>query len=393
MRIIGMMSGTSADGVDAVIVELSGQPPALNWKLLKHMHINYEPSLQAEIFTCFRPETSSVDRLCALNFALGEAYAGVVKSILAETGLKAEDIDLVGCHGQTLWHIPSGAQASTLQLGEATVIAERTGITTITNFRTRDMAAGGQGAPLVPALDVMLFSHPQLNRVLLNLGGIANGTYLPCESRRKQGEYPYAFDTGPANMLMDDGVRRITGGKQQFDESGHLAARGKVDEILLEQWMAAEPYFKMKPPKTTGRELFGAQYGAVLFEQARARGLADVDIIATLTAFTTRSVAQAFRDFFPTTPDEIIASGGGALNPTLMGMIAKEMPGVKVYPIDLLGLGSDAKEAVAFAVLAYEAWHYRPGNVPAATGATHPVVLGSITPGENFPSLVGRWKQ
>lgn len=392
MLVIGMMSGTSTDGVDAALVELNGKPPVLQWKLIKHIHAAYDEALQKEIFTCYRPETSSVDRLCALNFALGRAYAGVVQKLLAETGIPARDIDLIGCHGQTLWHIPSGESASTLQLGEATVIAEETGITTITNFRTRDMAAGGQGAPLVPVLDVMLFSHPTLNRVLLNLGGIANGTYLPNDARRKMGEYPFAFDTGPANMLMDDGIRRISGGVRQFDEGGRLAAEGIVDDTLLNAWIAAEPYFKLRPPKTTGRELFGAQYGANLFTQARQKGLSDADLIATLTAFTARSVANAFKDFFPCLPDEVIASGGGAMNPTLLGMLASEMPGVRVFPIDQVGLGSDAKEAVAFAVIAYQTWHYRPGNVPAATGADHPVVLGSITPGKNFPKLVMEWQ-
>ncbi len=387
MLVIGMMSGTSADGVDAAIVRFEGKPPALRWELVQHIHLPYQAELQAEIFTCFSPKTSGVDRLCALNFALGRFYAVAVKAVIAAAGLNAGEVDLIGCHGQTLWHIPAGEQASTLQLGEGAVLAEETGITVINNFRTRDMAAGGQGAPLVSAVDVMLFGHATLNRVLLNIGGIANGTYLPCEARRKNGEVPFAFDTGPGNMLMDDAVRRITGGTQQFDEAGRMASRGKVDEKLLKEWLDGEAYFKLKPPKTTGRELFGAQYGAVLFSEARQRGLADADIVATLTAFTARSITQAFRDFFPVLPDELVVSGGGALNLTLMGMLANDLPDTRVYPIEALGLGSDAKEAVAFALLAYETWHARPGNLPSATGARRPVVLGSITPGENFLEL------
>ena len=393
MLVIGMMSGTSGDGVDAALVRLEGQPPALRWELLKHIHRPFDPDLQAEIFTCFNPQTSGVDRLCALNFALGRAYARVALEAVSAAGLQPGDIDLIGSHGQSLWHIPTGPQASTLQMGEAAVIAEETGITTIHNFRTRDMAAGGQGAPLVPLVDVMLFGHPALNRVLLNIGGIANGTYLPNQSRQQQGEAAYAFDTGPGNMLMDDAVRRLTGGARQFDEGGRLAARGTVDEALLRAWLDAEPYFKLRPPKTTGRELFGAQYGAVLFAQARQNGLPDEDILATLTAFTARSIAQAVQDFFPVLPDELVVSGGGALNLTLMGMLSASLPGARVYPIEQLGLGSDAKEAVAFAVLAYESWHFRPGNLPAATGASRPAVLGSITPGTNYPALMAKWGQ
>lgn len=391
MLVIGLMSGTSADGVDAALVRLEGQPPTLRWEVIRHIHYPFSPELQTEIFACFSPHTGRVDRLCALNFALGRVYAQVAKDVIRAAGLKPEDVDLVGSHGQTLWHIPRGPQASTLQMGEAAVIAEETGITTIHNFRPRDMAAGGQGAPLVAAVDVMLFSHPTLNRVLLNIGGIANGTYLPNLARTQAGETPFAFDTGPGNMLIDDGVRRVTEGREQFDAGGGLAARGKVDESLLRLWLEKEPYFKLKPPKTTGRELFGAQYGEGLVAEAQHKGLKNEDLIATLTAFTAHSIAGAVRDFLPVLPDEMVVSGGGALNLTLMGMLAAQLPEVKVYPIDALGLGSDAKEAVAFAVLAYLTWHFRPGNLPTATGAHHPVVLGSITPGVNFPTLVAKW--
>ncbi len=385
MKVLGMMSGTSADGIDAVIVDFAGQPPALKWRLIRHAHIPFAAELQAEIFACFDPKTSGVDRLCALNFALGRAYAAAALQVIAETGLQPQDVDLIGNHGQSVWHIPAGPQASTLQIGEAALIAELTGITTIHNFRSRDMAAGGQGAPLVSYIDALLFSHPSAGRVLQNIGGIANGTFLPGAARRGRGEQPFAFDTGPGNMLMDDGMRRISGGRLQFDEGGQLAARGQVDQTLLEKWIAAEPYFRLAPPKTTGRELFGAQYGAHLWAEAQARGLTDADYVATVTAFTARSIANAYREFLPEMPDEVVVSGGGAYNPTLLGMLAAEIAPAPVVTIDALGMPSDAKEAVAFAVLAYETWHNRPGNLPSATGARRPVVLGCITPGANFP--------
>lgn len=388
MRVIGLMSGTSADGIDAALVRLNGEPPVLEWKLEKHIHLDHAKELQAAIFAGFRPETGTVDRLCALNFALGEAFARAALAVIAAAGLRPQDVDLIGSHGQSLWHIPSGPEASTLQLGEAAVIAERTGITTIHNFRTRDMAAGGQGAPLVSYIDLLLFSHPDYNRVLQNIGGIANLTYLPNAARRAQGDQPLALDTGPGNMLMDNATRRATNGAQQYDQDGKLAAQGRVDEELVETWLKREPYFSLLPPKTTGPELFGAQYGAILWAEMQQRKLSIPDILATVTAFTARSITSAYRSFLPVLPDEIVVSGGGAFNPVLMKMLAELSAPARVYPLDQFGLGSDAKEATAFAVLAYETWHNRPGNLPQATGARRAVVLGSITPGDNYRRLL-----
>jgi anhydro-N-acetylmuramic acid kinase len=378
MIVIGLMSGTSADGADAAVVKIEGAPPDLRWQLLAHVHAPHPPELRDEIFACFRPATGNVERLCALNFALGRAFAQAALQGAAAAGLTPPQVDLIGSHGQTLWHIPVGPDASTLQLGEPAVIAELTGVTTISNFRTRDMAAGGQGAPLVPYVDTLILAHPALTRAAQNIGGIANVTFLPplsCEA----GAQAFAFDTGPGNMLIDYAVTRATRGKMTFDRDGALAARGRVDETLLAELMQ-EPYLKQAPPKTTGRELFGAQFGARVWEQAQARGIGDHDIIATFTAFTARSIAQAYRDFLPRWPDEVVVSGGGALNPTLTAMLRAELAPARVFPIDELGLSSEAKEAVAFAILAYETWHRRPGNLPAATGARHPVVLGTITP-------------
>lgn len=381
MKVLGMMSGTSGDGIDVVIVELSGQPPTLAWKLLKHVHLPFPPEVQAEIFTCFNPKTSGVDRLCALNFRLGRVYGEAALQAIAQSGLRREEIELIGNHGQSMWHIPSGPQASTLQIGEAAVIAELTGITTISNFRARDMAAGGQGAPLVSYVDMLLFSDPKVRRVLQNIGGIANGTYLPDAGQMERGIVPLAFDTGPGNMLIDDAMRRISGGKLHYDAGGQLASQGKVDQPLLNHWIESEPYFRLRPPKTTGRELFGEQYGARLWAEAKRRQLSDADYAATVTAFTARTIADSYRDFLPAVPEEVIVSGGGAYNRTLLKMLADEIATAKVGVIDDYGLPSDAKEAVAFAVLAYETWHHRPGNLPSATGASRSVVLGCITPG------------
>ncbi len=396
MIVIGLISGTSADGTAAATVRIEGAPPALKWELLAHINVPHPPDLREQIFASFRPETGTVDRLCALNFALGRAFADAAFQVAAAAGLKLAQVDLIGSHGQTVWHIPEGPEASTLQLGEAAVIAELTGLPVVSNFRTRDMAAGGQGAPLVSYVDRLLFSHPTRSRALQNIGGIGNVTYLPpllSGAGEGGGGGEVAFDTGPGNMLMDYAAGRATGGAWEYDRDGVLAAQGRVNEALLAELMA-EPYLRLPAPKTTGRELFGVQFGARVWERAKAAGLADVDILATLTAFTARSIAQAYRELLPRMPDEVIVSGGGAQNPTLMAMLrAALLPspeigggvgggGVSVLTTDDFDLPAEAKEAVAFAVLAYETWHGRPGNLPAATGAQRAVVLGNITPGD-----------
>jgi anhydro-N-acetylmuramic acid kinase len=379
MLVIGLMSGTSADGVDAALVELIGAPPALDWRLLQHSHHAYPAALQAEILACARTDGSNVTRLCLLNFALGEVFAQSALEAIRAAGLTPEDVDLIGSHGQTVWHAPLGPQPSTLQIGEAAVIAERTGITTIHNFRTRDMAAGGQGAPLTGYTDVLLFTHPTRLRACQNIGGIANLTFLPPANNPDL--QAFAFDTGPGNMLLDDAVRRITGGAQTYDRDGKLAAGGRADEALLTQWLQDEPFFEQQPPKTTGREAFNQAYGMRLWQGAQARGLSENDFIATLTALTARSIADAYGAFLPHLPEEIIVSGGGVYNPVLMGMLETALAPARLLTSDALGLPGAAKEALAFSVLAYETWHARPNNLPSATGARHAVVLGSITPG------------
>jgi len=287
-----------------------------------------------------------------------------------------DKIDLIGSHGQTLWHEPPiNSIGSTLQLGEPAVIAEMTGVPVVSNFRTRDMAVGGQGAPLVPLADWLLLSHPTRTRAAQNIGGIANVTYLPATTDSKNGVM--AFDTGPGNMLIDEAVRLATNGAWEYDHDGELAAQGRVDESLLTEWLM-EPYFQQKPPRTTGRELFGTQRATEYWNHAMNRGLGPNDIVATLTALTARSIEHAYRTFLPTFPDEVVVSGGGARNPTLMRMLIDRLAPARATTSEEYGLDIEAKEAIAFAVLAYETWHKRPGNIPSATGASRAVVLGSI---------------
>ncbi len=382
MKVLGLMSGTSVDGVDAAVVEIKGAPPELAVELVSFTFVPYEAWQRAEIFRLFEPATSTVDAICRLNFQLGEWLAQAAHQAMQAAGLAAGEIELIGSHGQTIYHsVEAGARPkSTLQIGEAAVIAERTGITTVADFRVADVAAGGQGAPLVSYIDWLLLRHPTHSRAVQNIGGIANVTYLPPACRPEQ---VIAFDTGPGNMLIDAAVRRLTGGAQSFDEDGRLAATGQIDPALLDA-LLARPYFSRPLPKTTGREQFGEALAGEVWEQAQAMGLAGPSLVATLTAFTAASIAAAYHRYLPHFPTEVILGGGGARNGTLVALLEKYLAPARVLSHEAVGLTSDAKEAIAFAVLAYETLHGRPGNLPSCTHARRPVVLGKITPGHNY---------
>lgn len=373
---VGLMCGTSADSIDAACVRIEGAPPMLRWELLSFAELELEEDLRKEIFAAFRPETGTVDRLCQLNFTLGEAFAKAALKAVGRAGLLPQQVDFIGSHGQTVWHIPpeSGMGVpSTLQLGSPAVIAQRTGITVVSDFRARDMAAGGQGAPLVPFVDALLLTHPEKSRAVQNVGGIGNVTWLPAGGR---GEV-FGFDTGPGNMLLDRAAEVLTGGRLRCDLDGRMALAGTVHWKLVEKWMAEEPYFAARPPKSTGRELFGVQRCEPYLREME--GCSREDVLATLTAFTARSIGDSYRRFLPALPDEVLLCGGGARNPALRRLLAEELPSSRIGVTEDAGLPGDSKEAVAFAVLAYETMHHRPGNLPAATGASMPVVLGSIT--------------
>jgi len=399
MIVVGLMSGTSVDGIDAAVVDIPDDVRRL--RLLAFVSVPFAPPLRERIFRAFRPETSSVDELCRLNFDLGEAFADAALQAIAVASLTTNDVGLIGLHGQTVWHdvAPDGHVTSTLQLGEPCVIAERTGITTIADFRPRDVAAGGQGAPLVCLFDLLFFAAEQQNRAVQNIGGIANVTAIPAKFHVPSSKFhvgnvepetwnlePLAFDTGPGNMLMDEAARLATGGAQTCDVDGRLALAGQVHAGLLRQ-LLAHPYLAQRPPKTTGRELFGRQFTAEVWRQGQALGLAGADVLATVTAFTAESIAQAYRDFIPFPIHQVILGGGGRRNPALLAMLRERLAPAQVLTTEDFGLDSEAKEAVAFAVLAYQTWQQRPGNVPSCTGARRPVVLGKIIPGENYSRL------
>jgi anhydro-N-acetylmuramic acid kinase len=371
-RIIGLMSGTSADGIDAALVEVEGCGPGTRVKVLAFDTAPLEEALRRGVFSLFGPG-ATLDELCQLNFALGEAFARAALEVIAGAGLKPEEVDLIGSHGQTVRHLPRGAPASTLQIGEPAVIALRTGLPVVADFRPADVALGGQGAPLVPLVDYLLFSHGLRSRALLNIGGIANATLLPAGGEAAQVR---AFDLGPGNALIDGAAAHFSEGRESFDREGRWAASGRVDQALLDRLMG-HPFLQLPPPKSTGREEFGA---ALLEELLAGRALSPPDWLATLTAFTARAVAEGLKRFsLPSAPvDEVWVSGGGAHNLHLMELLRAELPGARVEKLDLLGVAADAKEAVAFAVLANETLMGRPGNLPSATGAARPAVLGKI---------------
>jgi len=384
MIVIGLMSGTSVDGIDAVVAEIHGAPPALHVVQLAFTSQTFAPGLRERILRSFRPETSSVDEICALNFAIGEAFGAAARQAAAEAGIELARVDLIASHGQTLWHAvrSDGSVDSTLQLGAGAVIAERTGVTTVSDFRTRDVAAGGQGAPLVSHPDHLLYASPKLTRALQNIGGIGNVTILP-----KDGQPALAFDTGPGNLIIDYAARRATDGRLQYDVDGRLAAQGTVDARLQAE-LLTHPYLSLRPPKTTGREAFGDQYGQRVWARGLALGLAPADIVATVTAFTAVSIAQAYQQFSPWAIDQVIVGGGGGYNPVLMAMLRAQLAPTPVLRQEDLGFSSKAKEALAFAILGYEALHGRAGNLPSCTGARRAVPLGQITPGDNYLDLL-----
>lgn len=369
--VVGLMSGTSADGIDAALVRIRGCGLGTNVQVLAHATTPYRPRLREQVLGL-----ATVGDACRLNFVLGECFAEAAQAVLEKAGVALADLDLVGSHGQTVHHVPrrTGDVASTLQIGEADVIAERLGVPVVSDFRTRDIAAGGEGAPLSAYVDYLLFRRDGPPRVLLNLGGIANLTVVTEDI-----EEVFAFDTGPANMPLDEAVRIVTEGKEQFDRDGKLAASGRVDENLLHR-LLEHPYLRQPLPKTTGRETFGSDFVLPLLRgKGPQRG---VDILATLTAFTAHSIHQAFHDFVAprAQPVEIVVSGGGVHNLALMSHLRRLFGKLEVKTLAELGLDPDAKEAVIFAILANETIHGVPNNLPGATGARWPTVLGKVTP-------------
>lgn len=376
--VIGLMSGTSKDGIDAALVKLQGKGLNTDIGLVKFICVEYEAEVRSRLDNLSK--VCSLKAISELNFVIGNEFAKAAMDVISQAGLSPTDIDLIGSHGQTVFHNPPSykdSTPSTLQIGEIDVIAEETGITTVGDFRTRDIAASGEAAPLVPYLDYLLFRKPGKVSIAQNIGGIANATVVTEEL-----DDVIAFDTGPGNMLMDGVIQLATGGKQKYDRDGRLALAGEVNKELLDK-LLSDPYYGKPPPKSTGEELFGNEKAAELFSLVASEELSLEDIVATLLMLTVKTIVSSYKNFvFPNWDiSEVIFSGGGCNNPLLMERIKAKLPSLKCTTSDDYGIPANAKEAVAFAVLANELISGNKANLPRVTGAQRKVPLGKIALG------------
>jgi anhydro-N-acetylmuramic acid kinase len=380
MLVAGIMSGTSADGIDVALCRIAPARMRPHIELVRHRAFPYPAPLRKAVLAAMDAQSTSAAELARLNWRLGEAYGDA-----AQAAAQGYALDLVGCHGQTIYHqgiarpYAGRSIACTWQLGEPALIAAAVHAPVVSNFRPADMVAGGQGAPLVPLLDATLFAHPRRARVLQNLGGIANLTLV---SPGGALDNLLAFDTGPANMVIDALAQRLFG--KSYDRNGRLATAGTPNEAVLTT-LLRDPYYRHRPPKSAGREQYGTAFVERVLSLARRHRLSSHDILATVTALTSRSIALAYKQFVAprigNAPVDYIVAGGGARNQTLMRLLGADLApfGCRVQTTDEHGIPSEAKEAVAFALLAWQTWHRLPGNVPAATGAAHPAILGRVT--------------
>ncbi|HUK30162.1 MAG TPA: anhydro-N-acetylmuramic acid kinase [Candidatus Acidoferrum sp.] len=384
LRVLGIMSGTSADGIDVALARISGAPPKLSAHLENHAVFPFPPKVHEGILRIAGGTHTTTEELSQLNFLIGELFADAAIKACSKFRVPLARISLIGSHGQTIYHQgkPSRAFgtariASTSQIGEPAVIAARTGITTVADFRPADMAVGGQGAPLVPFVDYLLYRHPRIGRVALNIGGIANVTVIPVAAKPRD---VFAFDTGPGNMVIDALVRHFTDGREKFDRNAKIAASGEAIPALLEIILRKDPYFTQRPPKSAGREQFGESYAQRFIKWGKQHHERPEDLICTATALTSFSIIDAWHRFIAPRAriNQLILAGGGAHNPLIMAQLSAGLSGVEVIPAGALGVPEDAKEAFAFAILAYETFHRRAANLPAATGARRPAILGKI---------------
>lgn len=379
--VIGLMGGTSADGVDAALVRITGWGLDTRVEQLAYVSIPFSDGVRARILDIAGGGFGGSRELGRMNALLGELYLDACEEVCRRAGVALSDIDLIGSHGQTVYHQPAREDylgreiAATYQIGDVSVLCERIGAPAVSDFRVRDMAAGGQGAPLVPYTEYLLYRRENEDVALQNIGGMGNITFLPKGGALSE---LIAFDTGPGNVLIDAVVGRMSGGALRFDEGGRLAAAHPVSGPLL-AWLMEDEYLRLPPPKTTGREKYDRAFVEALYRRAGALSLSEGEVLATVTRYTAETIAYAVRHHLPRLPSILVAGGGGSYNHTLLAHLRELLPGLRVAVNEDLGLDGDAKEAVAFAILANEAVHGICNSAPAATGAAHPVVMGKIS--------------
>jgi anhydro-N-acetylmuramic acid kinase len=384
MLVIGLMSGTSVDGIDAALVEIQGSTTDLQVRLLAGDTYAYPPELRQKILDVCAGAALTMAELADLDESIAECFADA--ALRVQSG--PDRAELIGSHGQTVFHRPPPAVGQSVgensyvkplgysqQIGRGAVIAHRTGINTIDNFRSADIAAGGQGAPLVPKTDAYLLGDDKAHLCVQNIGGIGNCTYLPPLAAGDWEEKVLGWDTGPGNSLIDLAVTELSGGRHTYDANGAWAASGQVDRALVDRWLQQD-YFRTPPPKSTGRELFGRAY----LQDCRRDGahLSDADFMATITDLTAASIADSYQRFLPQLPDRVLLCGGGARNGFLRQCLQEHLPKAAILTTDEVGLNGDFKEAIAFAILAYWRWQSIPGNLPAVTGACAKMLLGDL---------------
>ena len=387
-RVIGLMSGTSVDGVDAVLVEISGQRRETEWRILQHHSTPYPPALQEAILSLSAGQPARLEgdpppsaQIALLDVWTAEVFAEAALACVRSAGRDVSNIDLVASHGQTVSHLPHDTKLgdisvrATLQLGRGAVIAARTGLPVVADFRAADVALGGQGAPLVPFADWALFAEAEKVRAIQNLGGIGNVTYLPGDRL----EDVIAFDTGPANMLVDAAVRALSEGRESYDRDGESARRGRVSSRLM-KWLLGRPYYLRKPPKSTGHEEFGNAYFEEMLNEAGRLGVTGENLIATLTYLGPRAAVEAYHAYLPVFPEEIILGGGGSRNPVMVDAFRQLCPKAQIRTHEDFGIPAQAKEGLAFAILANETLCGGASSVPGATGAAAPAILGCLYP-------------
>lgn len=380
MKVVGLISGTSADGIDASLVEIHGQGYEISLTQRMGLTLPYPPDIRHQILAAAAGQALSIEALALLDDQIAACFAAAITQIQMQS---QDSIDLVASHGQTVFHRPP--QGTTLgysvQLGRGAAIARRTGLPTVSNFRQADLAVGGQAAPLVSPVDICLLSHPQKGRCIQNIGGIGNVTYLPAGLSLSNGTHLSAvkgWDTGPGNSLLDIAVQTLSNGQVTYDHNGAWAAQGTIAADLVSAWMEHE-YFYRPPPKSTGRELFGWEFFQTCQRDAIAAGLSEADLLATLTEFTAVSIAHSYQQSLPVLPDEVLLCGGGSRNSHLVRRLQAQFPSIPVKLTDQAGVPADYKEAIAFAVLGYWRWHHYYGNLPSVTGACRYQLLGEIT--------------